>query len=75
MELITITNAVLAAVIIGLTQVAKKFIPARFITLFPLLLGVLGAGAVSGWTTEAIITGLIIGLGSIGLYNQKKIAA
>lgn len=75
MELITITNAVLAALIIGLTQLLKKFVSDKYITLIPPILGVIGAGLTIGWTTPAIFTGIIIGLATEGLYDQKQITA
>ena len=73
MELITITNGVIALVVIGLTQVSKKFIAKRFITLVPLVLGVVGVGFTAGWTVASVFTGLVIGLSAQGLYGQKQV--
>lgn len=73
MELITITNGVLALVIIGLTQLLKKYVSKRYITLVPVVLGILGVGALIGFTTDGIFTGIVIGLTTAGLYDQKKL--
>lgn len=73
MELITITTGVITLLVIGLTQIIKPFIAERFITLIPLLLAVGATILTSGFTKGAVITGLVIGLSSQGLYNQKNI--
>lgn len=73
MEIITITNGVLIALTIGLTQIIKPFIADRFITLVPLALGVMGTGFTVGFSPASVITGLIIGLTSQGLFDHKTV--
>lgn len=73
MELITVTNGVLVAVIIALTQILKKYVPEKFVTVVPLILGILGAGFLIAFTAQGILTGLILGLTASGLYDQKQV--
>lgn len=73
MELITLSNAVITALVIGLTQIGKGFIPERFVTLLPLALGVVAVGVTAGFSATAVLTGLIIGLAAQGLYDHKQL--
>lgn len=69
--------AVIIAVLIGLSEVAKKMgLPEKYVPLMNLVLGIV-AGMVGGFGVtlfESIVTGAIIGLSASGLYDQKKIA-
>lgn len=71
---VTITNGVLLAVIIGLTQLFKGYVPERLWALAPVALGILAGGIFIAWTSAGILTGVILGLTANGLYDQKQIA-
>jgi hypothetical protein len=62
------------AIVIGLTQVAKRFISDRYIPLVAILLGVtlVSVVVIPYWTTEALIKGLVVGLTASGLYSGAK---
>lgn len=68
--------AVIIAVLIGFSEVAKKMgLPEKYVPLMNLVLGIV-AGMVGGFGVtlfESILTGAIIGLSASGLYDQKKI--
>lgn len=70
---VTVTNAVILAIIIGLQQVIKKFIPERLWAVSPLVLGVAFSGFSVGWNFAGIVTGIALGLMASGLYDQKQI--
>lgn len=70
-----ISMAVLVAVIIGLTQVAKMAgLPSKYAPLLAIIFGVLGTLSLSLFsvTANTIIAGLVVGLMSMGLYSGTK---
>ncbi|QGH73302.1 MAG: putative holin [Siphoviridae sp. cttb18] len=72
---ITISLAVLVAVVIGLVQVAKMIgLPTKFAPLLSVGLGVLGAIGLSFFevNTTIVVYGLIVGLMASGLYSGVK---
>lgn len=73
MEMLTITNGVVAMLTIGLTQLVKKFISPRYKTLIPVFFGVVLSMAASDVSVSAALTGLVVGLSAAGLYDQKKL--
>jgi hypothetical protein len=64
------------AIITGLTEVIKRLgVPTKYIPLVAIVLGVLYAGFVLSWESQAIIGGIVAGLTSVGLYRSvQKIA-
>lgn len=66
---------IIIAVLIGVSQVAKKLgLPTKYVPLMNLLLGIVcGFYAIDAPVFEQIITGAIIGLSASGLYDQKKV--
>lgn len=73
--MITITLAVITAVVIGLVQVAKLAgLPTQFAPLVAIVFGVLTALCLSFFqaTTTVILNGVIIGLSAMGLYSGTK---
>jgi Flp pilus assembly protein protease CpaA len=65
--------ASIIAVIVGLSQLAKMYIPNKFVPLLSLILGIVAGVALLDMSLqEQIFTGIIIGLSSSGLYDQTK---
>jgi len=61
------------ALVVGLTQLVKMYIPAKYSPAVALVLGVVISLVASGLSLESGVKGLVIGLVSSGLYDQKKI--
>ncbi|MFT4413173.1 holin [Fredinandcohnia humi] len=67
---------IIVAVIIGLNEIAKGFINARYIPLFSLLVGVI-AGVLFlpvESLKEGILYGVIVGLSANGLFDLTKVS-
>ena len=69
--------AVLVALTIGLTEVVKQAskAPKNFIPLIALVLGFVLTlvGNLTSITSFTVLTGIAIGLSSVGLFSQKKL--
>jgi hypothetical protein len=66
--------AFLIGVVVALTQLAKQFVPTKYIPLVSLALGIVaGIFYVGGDIKEQIMWGIVIGLSASGLYDQSKI--
>jgi hypothetical protein len=70
----TITTVTLLALTVGLTDVVKKTVgvSARFIPLMALLLGVALSLTWFDISKISVLTGIFIGLSSVGLYSGIK---
>ncbi len=68
-------EAAVAAVTIGLVQLLKKYINARFVPLSSVVIAVVLALVAGGPSLESGIKGIIIGLTASGLYDQKALAS
>lgn len=77
METITLEffrdNGVLLAIVVGLTQVTKSYVPERCIALVPLVFGIALSLAVNGVSVLGVLMGLTVGLSAGGFYDQKKL--
>lgn len=62
------------AIVIGLTQVVKRFVPERFIPLLSIVFGVLlaVAGSWGYFSAGVIVKGIVIGLSASGLWDVSK---
>jgi len=72
---VDISLAVITALVIGLVQVAKTTgLPTRWCPVLALVLGVVITTVLSFFAgaSDAVITGLIIGLTAVGLYSGTK---
>jgi hypothetical protein len=69
MDTITIT-----AIVLGLTQVFKQFdFPKRFVPIFAIVMGILISFiATAGGVGEQALSGIVVGLMSVGLYSGGK---
>lgn len=66
--------AIIVAVITGVTQVAKQFVPKKFMPIVSLVLGVgAGLGFVDGSIREQIFLGIAMGLSASGFFSMAKI--
>ncbi len=78
METYMIENVFLTGVVMALCQLLKLYINTRWIPLFALALGVLGAFGLALGSIEpfqpvnALFQGLISGLVAVGLYSGTK---
>jgi hypothetical protein len=63
------------AVIIGVSELVKRYIPTKYTPLISLLLGVIaGLYIVPGKTVaESLMTGITLGLSASGLYDMSKV--
>lgn len=69
-----IEMAIIVAVITGLGQVVKEFIPTKFMPLASLVLGVAGGLAfIEGTVQIQVFTGLAMGLAACGLFDVASI--
>lgn len=67
---ITVFNIALVPVLVGLVQVAKiTGLKPRWLPLLSVVLGVLVLLGAQGFTGEAILTGIVAGLGAVGLHQ------
>ena len=64
------------AIVLGLTQVFKGFVPekysAKFTPLLAIILGALTNVYLAGYSPEIVMQGLVFGLSSTGLYKVAK---
>lgn len=66
--------ASIIAVIVGLGQLAKMYMPQKYIPILSLVLGIVfGVFFLDSSLQEQIFTGIIIGLSASGLYDQSKL--
>lgn len=66
--------ALLVGVVVALTQLAKQYVPTKYIPALSLVLGVVGGLIyVDGAIAERVLYGVMIGLSAAGLYDQTKI--
>lgn len=66
--------AIIVAVIVGLGQVLKSFIPSKFMPLVSLGLGIVaGIGYVDGSIHEQIFIGIAMGLAASGAFDVAKL--
>ena len=66
--------AFLIGVVVALVQLAKQFVPNKYLPLVSLALGIVaGIFYVGGDMKEQIMWGIVIGLSASGLYDQSKI--
>ena len=73
MKLNNMETIIPVAIVIGLTEVVKRLgLTKRLLPLFGVILGVGVSMLMSGVNTPAILTGLVIGLTSLGLYAGTK---
>ena len=66
-------GGIIVALTVGLSQLAKQFIPAKFYSLLPVVLGVVLALLIDELSVSTGIKGLVLGLTSAGLYDQKNL--
>jgi len=66
--------AVIVAVIIGLSEIIKGYIPKKYTPLIALALGIIsGVIFVDGTIQERIFVGIALGLASCGLFDISQI--
>lgn len=66
--------ALLIGVVVALTQLAKHYVPTKYVPALSLLLGVVGGLIyVDGAMADRVLYGVMIGLSAAGLYDQTKI--
>lgn len=66
--------SIMIAVITGIVEAIKRAtgLNTRYAPLLALVLGVLYAGFLGGWTGEMLFTGIVAGLSASGLYGNIK---
>ncbi|MBT9168603.1 MAG: hypothetical protein DDT19_01950 [Syntrophomonadaceae bacterium] len=76
MDLVSGWSLLLVPLILALTSLIKKFIPKEKVgvlsPIISLVLGICGGLLTIGFTKDAIIAGLIMGLSASGLYSGCK---
>lgn len=66
--------AIIVAIITGLGQVAKQFVPTKFMPIVSLVFGVVaGVTLVEGSIQEQIFVGIAMGLAASGLFDIAKL--
>lgn len=70
-----VESTAVVALIIGLSELSKKYISTKYTPLVSLILGIIGAVFfIPGQSlTESIFTGIAIGLSASGLYDMSKV--
>mgnify|MGYP007080381138 CR=1 FL=1 len=72
MELNT-TFVILVALSMGITEVFKQTgLKSKYASLSALLIGVMGAMLISGYSSASLIEGLIAGMTASGVWSQVK---
>lgn len=74
METITLDFALLVAIVMGLSQMAKMYVQSKFVPLIALIIGV-GMSYVFadfGITSAVIINGIVAALSAMGLFSGTK---
>jgi len=61
------------AIVVGLVQVIKMYVPVKFAPAIAVVLGVAVSLVASGLSLDSGLKGIVIGLMSSGLYDQKSI--
>lgn len=76
-ELIVLSPAlvVLVPIVVGLTQIVKRWIDSRWVPVTAIVFGILGAFLVVGFASDAVLSGIVIGLSAVGLYGTGKTTA
>jgi hypothetical protein len=76
MEIVEILTSATAGFIVSavivLTQLAKSYVPERYIPLFGFVLGVLFTLTIFGFRVDVIIPAVLIAGSSLGLYDLAK---
>lgn len=73
MEILTAGLLFLVPVVIGLVAVLRTAgLPVRVAPLTAIVLGILGAVALQGFSAAVVIAGIVIGLSASGLYSGTK---
>lgn len=66
--------AIIVAVIVGIVEVVKQFLPSKFMPLASIALGVVaGIVYVEGTIESQIFVGLAMGLAACGLFDVTKL--
>lgn len=66
--------SLIVAVITGLSQLIKKYIPTQYIPFVALALGIIGGFSfVEGTVQYQVLVGLALGLSSMGLFDIAKV--
>lgn len=69
-----IDYAVIVALIIGLTEIIKRYVPSKFIPIVALFFGVVaGLVYIEGNIETKIFFGIAMGLAAIGLFDIAQI--
>ena len=64
------------SIIMGLTEVVKRIgLPIRFVPIFSVFTGGIAVGLLNGFTSQNVITGIVLGLASCGLWSASKTIA
>lgn len=63
-----------AAIVIGLTQICKKFVADRFIPVISVVLGIIlvALGTFPIFTAKTVVVGIVVGLVASGLWSGTK---
>jgi len=65
--------AAAVAIITGLTEVVKRLgLSTRYVPLLAVVLGIIYAGFVVGWDSMSLVSGIVAGLTSVGLYRTVQ---
>jgi hypothetical protein len=63
----------LVPVVIGLVEVIKRIgLNERYLPITAIILGVVGAVAIIGYSPETIVGGIVLGLSSVGLFSGVR---
>jgi hypothetical protein len=63
----------LVPVVIGLVEVIKRVgLNERYLPITAIILGVVGAVAIIGYSPETIVGGIVLGLSSVGLFSGVR---
>lgn len=57
--------------VVGLLELAKKYIDKKYVPILSIPLGILFVVAVSGFSIPTVLTGIALGLTACGLYDQS----
>lgn len=63
----------LVPIVIGLVEVIKRIgLVERYLPITAIVLGVVGVGALTGFSAVSVIEGIVIGLSSVGLFSGGR---
>ena len=72
-ELVGQYSLILIPITLGVTEIAKRFLPDAFITkgtpLISLVIGIISSVLIAGMNRQSILVGIIIGLSASGLWS------